>query len=85
MGILMPTKFIIPYAGMTMLPIGAQMAQFGGMSMPIPDFVKESDEDAPLVKSIKKIVRHMIKYFPKERCLMRQAVVMLEDLGGRQM
>ena len=76
---------IISYAhisGPVMLPIGAQMAQLGQLGLPIPEFVKDDDSDSPRVKSVKKLIRRMIKYEPKQRCYMRQVVAVLEDLGG---
>ena len=70
------------FSGSILVPIGAQMAHSLQMTMPIPEFVKDHDADSQLIKSMKKIVKRMIKYQPKERCLMRQVVVALEDMGG---
>ena len=69
-------------SGPVMLPIGAQMAQLGQLGLPIPEFVKNDDSDSPRVKSLKNLIRRMIKYEPKQRCSMRQVVAVLEDLEG---
>ena len=59
------------------------MASISQMNMPMPEFVTEVETDSQMVKAVKRIIRRMINFGPKERCSMRQVMIALEDIGGK--